>query len=200
MILSNFSSFKDDSKNIIILLLFVALIFLMETGVDFPNSLKFKFNISKFPVPRILMLTYIRSGSSFWAIYYKQIPEVSTHTNHFVIWLTEVECLRIELKKLLIWSNIYSSVSSDHWINTSKILIAKRVLIRNHYFWSVCDKIKMCSNTDFIEKTFNRSILQLMKVTRLHMKYLDTLLPYMSGSNFHVIYLVCDPRGIIKSE
>jgi hypothetical protein len=32
------------------------------------------------------------------------------------------------------------------------------------------------------------------------MKYLDTLLPYMSGSNFHVIYLVRDPRGIINSR
>lgn len=201
MISSNFSSFKDVSKNIIILLLFVALIFLMKIGINFPNNSKFKFKISKFPVPRILILTYIRSGSSFLGDIFQANPR-SFYSYEPFRYMTNGSRMpenRIE-EALHMIKHIFKCEFRPLNKYIKYINLKKSLLIRNHYFWNVCDKIKMCSNTDFIEKTCNRSKLQLMKVTRLHMKYLDTLLPDMSGSNFHIIYLVRDPRGIINSR
>ena len=45
-----------------------------------------------------------------------------------------------------------------------------------------------------------RAKVHVMKVVRLHMYHLEALLPRLTDLNVHVIYLVRDPRGTLKSR
>jgi hypothetical protein len=161
-----------------------------------------KNNISiKSTVPRVLILTYFRSGSSFMGDLLQQNPNsfylfepfrymsngIRMHSNRSEEAINIINnmfrCKFKNLKKYIQWMT--------HDLN---------ILIENNYLWSVCGSSRVCFNKVIVENICNRSLLQIMKMTRIHMRYLENLLPKLNDLNFHVIYLVRDPRGIIISR
>jgi hypothetical protein len=159
-------------------------------------------NISiKSTVPRVLVLTYFRSGSSFLGDLLQQNPNsfylfepfqylssgIRMYSNRSEEVINIINNIfRCELKNL----REYIKWMTNNW----------DILIRNNYLWSVCGSPKVCSNRAIVDNVCNRSLLQIMKMTTFRMRYLENLLPKLNDLNFHVVYLVRDPRGIIVSR
>jgi hypothetical protein len=157
------------------------------------------YNNSK--LPKVLILSYFRSGSSFlgdlltvnsdtfylFEPFYYIFSEFGKHeiTNDETINLIN-PIFKCEYKKLINYIN---------WFEKRPAFLAK-----SKNFWNKCTKNKLCSNSDFFGKICRESISHVIKVARLRMKNLEVILPELNDLNIHIIYLVRDPRGILNSR
>jgi len=71
----------------------------------------------------------------------------------------------------------------------------------NKFFWGICRfRMTSCFDPNFIHQTCQRAKVHIMKVARLQMRHLQTLLPKLNDLNVNIVYLVRDPRGTLKSR
>lgn len=155
-------------------------------------------------VSRILLFAYFRSGSTFlgdllqqnWKSFYTFEPL------HFMSDGVRIEDDRVKEAHHLI-EKIFRCDFEDlkyyvEWVKKTR----NQFLFKwNKFLWGICRfRIYSCFDTNFIQQTCLRAKVQIMKVARLQMRHLETLLPKINDLNVRIVYLVRDPRGTLKSR
>ena len=155
-------------------------------------------------VKRILLITYFRSGSSFlgdllqqnWKSFFTFEPL------HYMSDGVRIDDQRVGEANDLI-ENIFrcdfnSITKYVEWVQK----LRNQFLWKwNKFLWGVCRfRSKTCFDPNFIHETCLRAKVHVMKVVRLHMYHLESLLPKLIDLNVSVVYLVRDPRGTLKSR
>ena len=174
---------------------------LMSSAFNPLNSLPV---ISDSSVKRVLVITYFRAGSSFlgdllqqnWKSFFTFEPL------HYMSDGVRIDDQRVEEANHLI-ENIFrcdfqSIKTYVQWVQKTR----NQFLFKwNKFLWGVCRfRHKSCFDPNFIHETCLRAKVHVMKVVRLHIHHLESLLPKLLDLNVSVIYLVRDPRGTLKSR
>lgn len=175
-----------------------------RSTIDPMKSLKSMPIVNPNNVTRIIILTYFRSGSSFfgdllqqnWKTFYHFEPLHSMTYNRrigddsiqkaFDLFNGVFNCNFTELKDYMQW------VKQPH----CQFLFAHNLFLR-----VTChSNPKTCFNPTFVNAVCHRAPVHVMKLTRLHMRHLQTYLEENPHMNIKVVYLTRDPRGIVSSR
>ena len=175
-----------------------------RSTIDPMKSLKSMPLVNPNNVTKIIILTYFRSGSSFfgdllqqnWKTFYHFEPLHSMTYNSrigddkiqqaFDLFNGVFSCNFTELKDYMQW------VKQPH----CQFLFAHNLFLR-----VTChSNPKTCFNPVFVNAVCNRAPVHVMKLTRLHMRHLKTYLEENPHMNIKVVYLTRDPRGIVSSR
>jgi hypothetical protein len=155
-------------------------------------------------VSRVLLVAYFRSGSTFlgdllqqnWKSFYTFEPL------HYMSDGVRIDDDRVEEANNLIEKIFrcdFNSVKNYvDWVRKSK----NQFLFKwNKFFWGICRfRMTSCFDPIFISQACQRAKVHIMKVARLQMRHLQTLLPKLNDLNVNIVYLVRDPRGTLKSR
>lgn len=160
--------------------------------------------INKSSVIRILVVTYFRSGSTFlgdllqqnWKSFFTFEPL------HYMSDGVRIEGQRteeaIDLIEKIFRCDFQSVSTYIDWVKQTK----NQFLFKwNKFLWGVCRfRSKTCFDPIFIRETCLRAKVHIMKVVRLDLRHLDSVLSRLTDLDVHVLYLVRDPRGTLKSR
>lgn len=155
-------------------------------------------------VSRVLLFAYFRSGSTFlgdllqqnWKSFYTFEPL------HYMSDGVRIDDDRVEEANDLI-ENIFRCDFSNltNYVEWVKKIRNQFLFKWNKFLWGICRfRMNSCFDPNFIHDTCQRAKVHIMKVARLQMRHLRTLLPKISDLNVHIVYLVRDPRGTLKSR
>uniref|UniRef100_A0A0K8R4A2 Putative secreted protein n=1 Tax=Ixodes ricinus TaxID=34613 RepID=A0A0K8R4A2_IXORI len=155
-------------------------------------------------VPRILLVAYFRSGSSFLGAALSQNPLTFYHFEPLSVLHND------HTKPAQITSLSYKTIQNifrcdfEHvpeYIKQAKSF--SHYFTRNRALWSRCrGHINVCFRPEVISTICNMSRMQLMKVTLLRLRDVRELIRNYDdlGRSIKVIHLVRDPRGIWASR
>lgn len=155
-------------------------------------------------VPRILLVAYFRSGSSFLGAALSQNPLTFYHFEPLSVLHND------HTKPPQITSLSYKTIQNifrcDFEHVPEYIKQAKSFghhFARNRVLWSRCrGHINVCFRPEIISTVCNMSRMQLMKVTLLRLRDVRELIRNYDdlGRSIKIIHLVRDPRGIWASR
>lgn len=157
--------------------------------------------------PRILLVTYFRSGSSFLG----DLLQHSCHTFysfeplHIMTDGERIPDFRSDEAFFLLEKIFECAFPHIPYYVKWALKPDNRFLFRwNHLLWSSCKQHPVsCFNAAFIKRKCQEAQLHVVKSTRLHMtqvrKFLNTL-SERTRKSLKVVLLVRDPRGIYNSR
>ncbi|XP_076358861.1 carbohydrate sulfotransferase 4-like [Tachypleus tridentatus] len=173
--------------------------------------------------PRVLLLTYWRSGSTFLGemlsyypnTFYRFEPFMYMNLLGHIDSSQALEAVQV-LKHLLLcdYTNTpqyFQLVKKEEW-NSDTLLKIKNYSFPCHaYPKTLCvfrkntrDCLRypteMCLKTDLLEKACRNAKLLVIKIVRLRLRHAIEILKDKKVPNLHVIHLVRDPRGLIASR
>ncbi|XP_023237762.1 carbohydrate sulfotransferase 4-like isoform X1 [Centruroides sculpturatus] len=168
------------------------------------NNFKLFPIIKKEKVTRILLITYFRGGSTFlgdilqqnWKTFYHFEPLHLMSSNSRLDHNQSSEAFK--LLSYLFRCNFSQTFRYNRWASFQKHMFLFK---RNRFLWSTCNKYSvLCFNSQYLHNICTRSPVQVMKLTRLHLKDALLFLKENSDLNIKLIYLSRDPRAIISSR
>lgn len=160
--------------------------------------------IKKEKVKRILLVTYFRGGSTFLGDILQQNWKTFYHFEPLHLMSSNSRIDKNETKEALhLLSNLFrcNFSATNRYNRWASIRKHQFLFKRNKFLWSTCSRYSvLCFNSQYLTNICIRSSVQVMKVTRLHLKDALTFLKNNSDLNIKLIYLSRDPRGIISSR
>jgi len=153
-------------------------------------------------VSKVLLFAYFRSGSTFlgdllqqnWKSFYTFEPL------HYMSDGVRIDDDRVEEASNLIDKIFRCDFPSNYveWVRKTR----NQFLFKwNKFLWGVCRfRLTTCFDPIFVRQTCQRAKVHIMKVARLQMRHMQTLLPKINDLNVNIVYLVRDPRGTLKSR
>lgn len=175
-----------------------------RSTIDPMKSLKSMPIINPNNVTKIIVLTYFRSGSSFFGDLLQQNWKTFYHFEplHSMTYNSRIGDDKIE-KAFDLFNGIFKCNFSElkdymQWVKQShnQFLFAHNLFLR-----VTChSNPKTCFNPTFVNAVCSRAPIHVMKLTRLHMRHLKTYLEENRDMEIKVVYLTRDPRGIVSSR
>lgn len=158
-------------------------------------------------VPRILLITYFRSGSSFLGDLLQQSCRTfySFEPLHYMTEGVRIPDSRAEEAFFLLGRMMECSFPEISYYVKWALRPENRFLFKwNRLLWSRC-RIRpvSCFNAAFIKDVCSKAHVQVIKTTRMHMRQVRSFLQTLDRSMrdaLKIVYLVRDPRGIFNSR
>ncbi|XP_076329689.1 carbohydrate sulfotransferase 1-like [Tachypleus tridentatus] len=162
-----------------------------------------KNNSTQKAATRVLLITYLRSGSTFTG-------EVLQHLSDSTFYDYE------PLHHMSLSTRLHGKLASDaidhllklfrcNYVNETYLKYVQKkenlyMLTKNTFMWKRCKTEKNCSKPSVMSSLCNKAKVHVMKVLRLPLSYVQQLLEKATNLDIRVIYLVRDPRGIYGSR
>lgn len=158
-------------------------------------------------VPRILLITYFRSGSSFLGDLLQQNCRTfySFEPLHLMTEGVRIPDSRADEAFSLLSRLFDCSFPEISYYVKWALRPENRFLFKwNRLLWSRCRfRPVSCFNAAFIKDVCSKAHVRLIKTTRLHMRHVRSFLQTLDRSTIStlkIVYLVRDPRGIYNSR
>lgn len=175
-----------------------------KSTIDPMKSLKSMPVVNPNNVTKIIILTYFRSGSSFFGDLLQQNWKTFYHFEplHSMTYNSRIGNDNIE-KAFDLFNGIFSCNFTElkdymQWVKQphNQFLFSHNLFLR-----VTChSNPKTCFNPVFVNEVCNRAPVHVMKLTRLHMQHLKAYLEENPDMKIKVVYLTRDPRGIVSSR
>ncbi|XP_022258876.1 carbohydrate sulfotransferase 4-like [Limulus polyphemus] len=173
--------------------------------------------------PRVLLLTYWRSGSTFLGemlsyypdTFYRFEPFMYLNLLGHVDSSQALEAVQV-LKHLLLcdYTNApqyFQLVKKEEWNSDTLLKLKNQSSPCHAYPKSLCafrrntwdclrNPTELCLKTGLLENACRNARLLIIKTVRLRLRHAIELLKDKKVPNLHVIHLVRDPRGLIASR
>ncbi|KAI9558779.1 hypothetical protein GHT06_015568 [Daphnia sinensis] len=150
------------------------------------------------PISKILIVTTWRSGSSFLGEVISSLPDVFYSYEPMAYFETN-NGSKTELIRSLFQCQFPAGYLS--YINGVEVP-RRKFMILNKRVWGACRHNRtLCNQPEFVGQQCSTSNIHLMKTVRLRVKELSPLLiTDPAFTNWKIIYLVRDPRGVMSSR